>query len=422
MKYLRREIGQSPGRALTAMLRRAQVTREDLAEQLGVSVDTVDNWCRDRSGMRLGHFGRLLSLFVEKGVPVKEIRGFMCDVLAKSDLSIEASQKLLPPTRELHQDMVILVVPNSLWKGVRLITAGAREHLRDMGIGLLVVSANDGVPLLGPLVGNMVLATDPLGIIVCGDVARDVAKAVIDAAAEKDTPVVGVAVEKALQADVAATVRVDNFAIGYEAGKYFVARKHKRVGVLGAPDGPGNPQSQRLGGFCHALREAGLGLTPDAVFSAPIASLSRDEIVTDDLANWWPVADGVLRQLWTGELTGVFCMADAQALALWSRSSQLALQSDTSGDPVVVAITAGRWAESAPKPSIAYFSIPVFEMGRLAARLIELLASTGARPLIVRDIELPCELRISDPGGARRPSSAVLDPFHDEPLKTVRAS
>jgi hypothetical protein len=115
-------------------------------------------------------------------------------------------------------------------------------------------------------------------------------------------------------------------------------------------------------------------------------------------------------------------MADAPALALWSRSNQLALEVDTSSEPVVVAITAGRWAESVPKPSMAFFSIPVFEMGRLAARLIELLASTGARSLIVRDIELPCELRISDPGGARRPSSAVLDPFHDEPLKTVRAS
>ena len=403
------------------MLKRAQVTREELAERLGVSVDTIDNWCRDRSGMRLGHFGRLLSLFVEKGVPVKEIRGFMCDVLARSDLSIEASQKLLPPTRALHQDVVILVVPDSLWKGVRLITAGAREYLRDMGIGLLVVSANDGVPLLGPLVGDMVLATDPLGIIVCGDVSRDVAKAVIDAAAEKDTPVVGVAVEKAVQANVAATVRVDNFAIGYEAGMYFVAHKHKKVGVLGV-EGPGNPQSQRFHGFCYALREAGLGLTPDAVFSAPTVPLFRDEIVTDDLANWWPVADRVLRQLWTGELTGVFCMADAPALALWSRSNQLALEVDTSSDPVVVAITAGRWAESVPRPSMAFFSIPVFEMGRLAARLIELLASTDARSLIVRDIELPCELRISDPGGARRPSSAVLDPFHDETLKTVRAS
>ncbi|MDP2948933.1 MAG: hypothetical protein Q8P22_05280 [Chloroflexota bacterium] len=388
------------------MLKRAQITREHLAERLRVSVDTVDNWCRDRSGMRLGHFGRLLSMLVEQGVPAWEIRGFMCDVLSKSDLSIEASQKLLPPARELHQDVVILVVPNSLWKGVRLITAGAREYLRGMGIGLLVVSANDGVPPLGPLVSDMVLATDPLGVIVCGDLARDVARAVIDAAAEKETPVVGVAVEKAVQANVAATVRVDNFAIGYEAGKYFLARGHSKVGVMGWADGPGDPQSGRLGGFCHALEEAGLDPAPQAVFFAPTVPPSRDEIATDDLADWWPVADGILRQLEIGGLTGVFCPADAPSLALWSRSSQLGLQPDTSGDPVVVAVTAGRWAALAPEPSIAFFSIPVFEMGRLAARLIELLAIAGARSLDVRDIELPCELRVPHPDGARRPSPA----------------
>ncbi len=389
------------------MMRRAGLTREQVAERLSVSIDTVDNWCRDRSTMRLPQFGAFLSMLVESGMPPREVQNLLSDLLASSGLSPEASLKLLPPARVVREDVVLFVAPDMLSRGVRFIVAGARDYLRQMGVDLLVASAYGSVPLFGSMLADTILATNPRGVILCADIDPAVIRLILDVARERKTPVIGVAHPLEFQETFTATVAIDNHALGYQSGRFLLDQGHTRIGYIGLWRA-GRIGTDRLLGLQEALLKSGVTIPADGVFLGTSTLEGTATPLIDDVPSWTPLARKVLRSLSSGELTAVFCSWDPAALAIVQEAGYFDHVLEREGPVGLVVIATSRWPELVSGPRIAYFVLPLYDMGREAARLVSLTAANGAEKLTVRHIELQCQFHISDNNRARLPEVSHL--------------
>jgi LacI family repressor for deo operon, udp, cdd, tsx, nupC, and nupG len=178
---------------------------------------------------------------------------------------------------------------------------------------------------------------------------------------------------------------VDNRNASAIAVRYLISLGHTRIAHIPGADG-GLEAEERLGGYCDALREAGLPVDEDLIWRGA----SNFDFATGDraAARYFALAD---------KPTAVFAAADEIALGFMR-----ALKNRGVGIPGDVSVVGFDDTEYAIHydPALTTMRQPRTEMGRLAAS--DLLRRMKARDEAVptSKVRLPCELVVRE--SARR--------------------
>jgi LacI family transcriptional regulator len=373
--------------SLGTILRYYKLAREQLAETLGVSVDTVNNWCSGRTTMRLNHFAKILSALAGNGMLPPELQRFVLDMLTENGLSGLAGHRLLPPARVTKIETVLYIAPEVLTKGNRLASVGARDYLREIGISLLLSSADPAVPQHDRSLADFIMANEPRGVMISRLTDAVWAHTVIEGTLNLRIPVIALFERSNLQESVNGFVGIDNEGIGYTAGKYLLEQGHRRAGFIGQIEGA-NSESARFNGFVRAYSEVGLKISDASVFA--VRSPGALGLINDQ-PDQISAASTAVNQLLDETISGVFCGSEHDTVAFvraLDRVGSLSLFQHQLG---VVGITMDDWADFLLGPSFSYIRIPAYEIGREAAKLI--MASALKKATREFTVVLPSELR-----------------------------
>lgn len=174
---------------------------------------------------------------------------------------------------------------------------------------------------------------------------------------------------------------VDNRAASAAAVRYLIAEGHRRIAHIPGAEG-GLEAQERLGGYCDALREAGLAVDEALIWRGA----SNFDFASGDRAatRYFDLAE---------KPTAVFAAADEIALGFMR-----ALKNKGVGIPGDVSVIGFDDTEYAIHydPALTTMRQPRTEMGRLAASdlLRRMAARNGAVP--TSKMRLPCELVVRE--------------------------
>lgn len=391
------------GAALTQILKRSRLNREQLAEVLSVSVDTVNNWCRNRSSMRLSQMVILLSTAIERGMAPAEVRQLAAELLTGSGLSQEAASKLLPPARSIQTKLVLFLAPESLTLGNRLLAAGAADFLRAMDVDMLLASTYGSVPDFGQRLADVILATRPVGIIVCGDIPSPLVRSVTDTAEERSIPLVFVQDFPRDWRDrpgvVAGQVGTSSFAMGLEAGRFLIRQGHRKIGYFG-PSLKFRNFEDRFVGLKAALEEENLPFDRDHTFFMPLPGDKHILATIDNLSSWTVLAEEAVGALASGSVEALFVVSDPSSLAVYIALANHGMGLQETDPIVMVGVVGSDWPERIPGPRIAYIEVPLYQMGREAAKLIAIDLSRHDDAKSTIRLPLLPAFKVSKRGGA----------------------
>ncbi len=75
---------------LPSILKYVGVSRENIAAEIGVSINSLNNWCSGRAHIKLEHLSRLALALRDRGAPVDLLSGFLAAELVCDGMAPEA--------------------------------------------------------------------------------------------------------------------------------------------------------------------------------------------------------------------------------------------------------------------------------------------------------------------------------------------
>lgn len=389
------------------IIKQSQLSRDNVAEVLSVSKDTVDNWCRGRSEMRLSQFAKLLRLTVDRGLSKGQVAMFVQEVLEAGGVAAESIDTVISPAGRSRRHLVLFLCPTVLSSVHRITAQAVREYMREMGLDLVFAPLADPTAHFDAALVDLLVSKDVYGIIVCSQNDSRAIDLVLQTAAARQQPVVGLSTPRsAAYIDrIVGSVSTDNFLIGYEAVEFLKQQGYSKPAFMGPFWSSGNRVRlnihDRLLGFNAAMGEAGLDTSPGNVFfGPPTDEEGKPTEVLEDIPGWLPVARLVVHAMEEGEVDAVFCAHDTCTNALLI---ELGRSSWYKSDPRkcrVAAATINNCRHTIDDIPVAYFQVPAYEMGREAARLLIKLASEESPPASAYNYKLNLPYTFFMGGGA----------------------
>jgi len=175
---------------------------------------------------------------------------------------------------------------------------------------------------------------------------------------------------------------VDNRGASAEAVRYLIAQGHRRIAHIPGAEG-GLEANERLGGYCDAMREAGLPVDEALIWRGA----SNFDFASGDRAarDFFALAD---------KPTAVFAAADEIALGFMRALKNGGVS--IPGDVSVIGFDDTEYAIHYD-PALTTMRQPRTEMGRLAAAdLLRRMASGRGGSVSTSKVRLPCELVVRE--------------------------
>jgi LacI family transcriptional regulator len=185
------------------------------------------------------------------------------------------------------------------------------------------------------------------------------------------------------------SVGYDNYQAGEKIAEHLIALGHRRLGVVTGDTQKNDRMAARLAGFRAALKKVGIPLDPQAVFEGDY-TLAEGRLGLAKL-----LAQGSSSGL--NSITGIMCGNDVIALGVLLEAQKRGIAIPRSLS--VVGFDNLEWAKEF-SPALTTMSVPLVEMGTLAARALLTRIQGGTTS---HALGLPLELLVRETTGPAPP-------------------
>ena len=168
-------------------------------------------------------------------------------------------------------------------------------------------------------------------------------------------------------------IKIDDFESSYIMTKHLIEKGHKKIAIIGGAKSDRH-ESDRLGGFEKAMKEAGLAVNKNLVEAG---GWSRE--------GGYKACASLFKK--SGDFTCIFCFNDLMAAGVYD---YLYEQGKQPGKDYAVAGFDNREMSDYLTPPLTTMEIPLEEIGRRAAEV--LLKKIDGKEIETNDIKIPCRL------------------------------
>ena len=351
------------------VLRQAGLSRGSVADALGVSEDSVDNWCSGRSRITLEHLDKLIGLLQQRGCPSSVLSHLVTSKLREHGLA-DNSLSLLRPSQDEWECPYILACGNldaELERNTRRGVVVSFTRLK----ALIDVLDLANQPFLPDAFVQRLVERRPPGVLLCyfpldeSHVTR-----CAELFNEFRIPAVFLYNRPSRAYPRQSTICFDDRAIGQAAAELLLARGHTRIGMLCFA---GNPmQMARLEGYQSALQGKGI-----SVDDALIAQVPSDRNVSTPISEYNAAYDHALeRLLKDAGATGIICASSVLTVECVHRLRRMGVK--WPGDVSLVSISSNTSFAQWMDPPIAMIALPAYEVGMHGGQMVRQLASAGS--------------------------------------------
>ncbi len=373
-----------PGSLLGTLLKQLGLSREELAERMNLSLDTVNNWCSQRSRIKLQHLSRLVKLLRDLGASCEPLEGFLRAQLLKDGLD-EDTLAFLADTSKREENQPVYVLGSHLYSGsYESIILGVHDAMQAKGKGNVIYLDICGRQDVLDFYLDDVLSDGTRGIIFVGIRLQEyqVQKLLKLAAQLASQGIPSVFVPDGLTGPVPGTaiIKVDVYQAAAQATKLLWDQGHRNIVALAMAHWLG--QRARVQGYQDTMER--LGGTPNVIWALSADSGPRPGAVAD--RPYLHEASDMISE--DREVTAILALS---ASAVKEVMRALHQRNRLPGrDIAVLALGCWDWMHNVAHPPITHVALPYYEAGLQAAHvLIEMAKGGHHQAQRVQTIPLP---------------------------------
>lgn len=386
--------GRAPSTSLGILISACGLSRQTVAQAVGVSVHTVHSWCTARSRMRLDHFTQIVNLArthssQHGGIEGSEFDELVSGVLLDHGLSPSVLSSVSRIVKSGTRRTCLFLAPELLNRGGVLSVLGARDYLTSSGWELLLHSPKGSHYSVSRSYLDLIASRAVQGTIVIHPVDPDLLRQIkaVSATTGAGTIELFTSSGNGTRADL--SVKIDNYLIGRLCAEYLLGQDCENITTfeIHYPDSMYmKSYDERLKGFLDSLTAAGR-----PAFSRTVTRehgkvyLGPDSMRDSATVHYAAESLSAWRQI---GINGVFCLSEPATIALGFAFDSSPEKALLAAWPQVVGAVSGGGSGLMVNPHMAYIEIPSYELGREAARLLSTRNSEQPKRAEQRRVEV----------------------------------
>ena len=366
------KLSQTPfGVRLGDVLKHVGLSREEVAASVGVSKDSVNNWCSRRTLIDLQHLSRLALALREAGAPRHLLHLLLAEELARHGMAEEAVRPLDRPGQWMEDRPVVVLSSQFVSGSFQLMGLGLHDALKNKGVEQVVYLDTCGRSDVLSYYLAVTLQSPIRGVVLVGLPQDDHEQSELALRlTSRGIPCVFVYQGPAAPPPGSALVRVDTHGAAALAVEFLWSRGHRRTIAIAVARGLA--QREKMEGYCAAVKR--LGGVARVVWAMAPGSGLRPAAQADrpDLRD---AAELVAADPEVSAIVALSSHAAAWVIrALHDRGRMLG------SDASVIALGCWEWMHEVAFPPLTHVALPFYEAGQQAGQLILSMADRELPP------------------------------------------
>lgn len=351
---------------LGTILRRYRIRRERLASAVGVGIDSVHNWCSQRTLISLDRLDRIAAVLRETGVPRDTLAAFLSAELGRHGLTA-GSLEVLGPMDPRLDDRPVLVIGSHLYgESFQPVTLAIGQEMRAQEIENIVYLDTCGREDILSYYLDVTIRSAARGVILVGlpiGGAR-LAELAVDLN-NRRIPCVFIETGPLEVGPGAALVRADDARAGALAVEIQWARGHHQLAAIGLSGWA--TQDRKADGLQSRSKQLGMSLNllwAREPTSGPRPRSSGDELTLRD------AADRIAGDMDSQAAVALSSYATKELMRALHERGRL-----PGRDFSLIALGCWDWMHDISHPPLSHVVLPFHTVGRRAARILNALSS-----------------------------------------------
>ncbi len=362
------------GKEIADIVRRHGISRTALAEQMGVTLDTINNWCSGRTRIGIGHLHQLLELLERRGHSPTRLRDLLKKYLEAYGVSPHLLDQLFAASSDhftANQDFVACICTDRRNSTVERICEGIIETFTRYGFKNLLVLDVCGKPQLFDYCIGEITRARPIGVLF-NDIPLAQPSVDLIARLLSRENIAGVFIYSVPTPDACEGGRISwgcsqAEILANHATQLLLERGHSRIAII--LQTTSDSRLKFLAGYRQALEHAGIEYDPTLV-SWGIDFLgfpSIEEVLVSEYQQQ------VIELVRNNEVTGLIATSPVAALQIIT-AMRRELQA-WPGDKSIVVIGQNEWLKHLVSPPFTSVLPAADIVGRQAAELLVQMCS-----------------------------------------------
>lgn len=348
---------------LSGLLKQAGLSREEVAAKVGVSTNSINNWCSRRTLINLPHLNRLTKLLLSAGLPSDMLYNLVSNQVQRQSMGDEVLKILDSDTRHSVGGGTIFVLGSQFFSGShQCILLGFHDAMKESAVEDIVYLDTCGSEDVMEYYQELTLQSDTRGVAFIGfEAGEQTYHRVAACLKERQIPCVFVRSGPFEPPSGSAVVLIDEYSAAALATEMLWLKGHRNILALAIDRA--NSQIRKVDGYCDAMER--LGGTPRVLWALMSNSGRVSSTTAGDRPGLREAAEMVASDEELDAVISLSSHSTKELVSVLHRSGRMPASSIS-----LVAVGCWDWMHHICLPPITHVALPYYDVGRRAANLL----------------------------------------------------